>query len=508
MGEKPRLPDATPSHPPRFSARITTPPLALLGSLSACPPAMAVPSHVLYQNAARDIVLIDIPASIAAAQQRPDCLLSTPPLQAPIELRDDSAPKPPRGRQQSAQAEDSCAQHAENKALIEAALAHLSASVPGEWCMPRKLLAQYFGDSRGQLDGNGTADVEPQDPETELESRLREWAAYSYTKSDDTAFHLQSMMAALGAVGEHDDAADAAAHKWTMSYRSTCSSTNTDPGAELLPPESEPVELSSRAFHNPEHVSLQLTIAQTASPSAKLGQEYRFTIPPQCTWFLSDSAHAQAFRTSLREVTNEHTLARRFDVVLLDPPWPNRSAKRKRAYEQVGGMPHVKKMLLKMDIDSYFERNALVGVWVTNKASLRGHVLGPGGLFDVWNVGLIEEWVWIKTTTTGEPIFDIDNAMRKPYEILFLGRAAPNAWTAMKHASSPRKRIIAAVPDIHSRKPCLKGLLEAYMAPPRDYSALEVFSRYLVSGWTSWGNEVLKYNWDKYWTGGVTTERA
>jgi N6-adenosine-specific RNA methylase IME4 len=162
-------------------------------------------------------------------------------------------------------------------------------------------------------------------------------------------------------------------------------------------------------------------------------------------------------------------------------------------------MPYLKRMLLNMDIDSYLEHNALVGVWITNKEALREHVLGPGGLFETWNVGLTEEWVWIKTTTKGEPMFDIDNAMRKPYEILLLGRAAPNSWTRMTHTPTVKRRVIAAVPDIHSRKPCLKQLLEPYLLDPTEYSALEVFSRYLVSGWTSWGNEVLKYNWDGYW---------
>jgi N6-adenosine-specific RNA methylase IME4 len=96
-------------------------------------------------------------------------------------------------------------------------------------------------------------------------------------------------------------------------------------------------------------------------------------------------------------------------------------------------------------------------------------------------------------------MFDIDDAMRKPYEILLLGRAAPNAWTIMTHAPNVRRRVIAAVPDIHSRKPCLKDMLESYMPDPTAYSALEIFSRYLVTGWMSWGNEVLKYNSDIYW---------
>ena len=159
----------------------------------------------------------------------------------------------------------------------------------------------------------------------------------------------------------------------------------------------------------------------------------------------------------------------------------------------------MKKMLLSMDIDSYLEHNALVGVWITNKEAMRTQVLGPGGLFETWNVGLVEEWIWVKVTTAGDPMFDIDSALRKPYEVLLLGRAAPNAWTTMSHARVTRKKVIAAVPDVHSRKPCLKELLEPYMPDAKEYSALEVFSRNLVAGWTSWGNEVIKYNWNRYW---------
>ena len=140
-----------------------------------------------------------------------------------------------------------------------------------------------------------------------------------------------------------------------------------------------------------------------------------------------------------------------------------------------------------------------MGIWITNKESLRDFVLGPGGLFEAWNVGLIEEWVWIKTTTKGEPMFSLDSLWRKPYEVLLLGRAAPNSWTTAAAAAEVKRRVIAAVPDVHSRKPCLKELLEQCISRPNDYSALEIFSRHLVTGWTSWGNEVIKFNWEKYW---------
>jgi len=252
-------------------------------------------------------------------------------------------------------------------------------------------------------------------------------------------------------------------------------------------------------FYNPESLSLGLTVARSTAEQDPASCAYHFTVPPRSGFILGDCDHPDSFRSFFRDLTDEHDLPRHFDLVLLDPPWPNRSAKRKGVYEQIGGMPYLKKMLLRMDIDNYLEHNALVGIWITNKPALREHVLGKKGLFEAWNVGLIEEWIWIKTTTKGEPMFDIDDSMRKPYEVLLLGRAAPNTWTTMTHALNPRKRVIAAVPDMHSRKPSLKDLMEPYMPDPTNYSALEVFARTLTAGWMSWGNEVLKYNSDIYW---------
>ena len=153
-----------------------------------------------------------------------------------------------------------------------------------------------------------------------------------------------------------------------------------------------------------------------------------------------------------------------------------------------------------MDLDTYMKRNGLVGIWITNKPAFRSLVLGHGGLFERLNVSLIEEWIWIKTTTSGEPVSSLDSLWRKPYEVLLLGRAASDPWIVAGAAPDVQRRVIAGVPDLHSRKPCLKGLIELFMPEPAEYSALEIFSRYLVAGWCSWGNEVLKFNWQGYWT--------
>ena len=490
---------------------------------------MASVNPILYQNAEGDITLIDIPKSIAAAQgDRSDVLLSSAPLEAPIVPKEDYRPKTQKAKAKRCPDADNMqlveqtgrlsvskqdgvfkatphqtvdpskldfqSLHLDDvryKFLVEHALSQIRTQVSGPWCAQRKLISQT------PLHGEEEAMDVDRISEKELESRMREWASWSERKGEDTAFNLQQMMASLGATYEAAGPA-VGAQKWSVSYQTAREPASDTQVAATASHEAQ-TEPWTCTFHNPNCQSLELTITERTPQSAPPGPEYRFTVPPRSTLFLSDSTASDAFRTSFRELTDEFTLPRHFDLVLLDPPWPNRSAKRKGAYEQVGGMPYLKKMLLNMDIDSYLEHGALVGVWITNKEALRAHVLGPGGLFETWNVGLVEEWVWVKTTTKGEPMFDIDGSMRKPYEILLLGRAAPNSWTTMTHAPNIKRRVIAAVPDIHSRKPCLKGLLEPYLLDPTDYSALEVFSRYLVSGWTSWGNEVLKYNWHGYW---------
>lgn len=432
---------------------------------------------ILYQSADCEITLIDIPTSIATAQGRPNMLLSTSPLQDPVQSKQDYQPK---ASKRTAISSVDTAHHVGYRKLIQQALLDIRAHTTGPWCAPRQILHQ-----RQECDMNTMTIA---DAERDLEKRFREWAAGHESKIDHVSFDFQTMMATLGAP-EAQLASSRNLSNWVMSYTGASGAAN---------PTKQKTAAWSPAFHNAESCHLDLTVAQTDNQDAS--RAYHFSLPPRSTLFLGDCDHPDSFRAYFREITDKHHLPRHFDLVLLDPPWPNRSAKRKGAYEQIGGMPYLKRMLLKMDIDNYLEHNALVGIWITNKAALRDHVLGSGGLFETWNVGLMEEWMWIKTTTKGEPMFDIDDPMRKPYEVLLLGRAAPNAWTTMTHAPTPKKRVIAAVPDIHSRKPCLKQMLELYMPDPTDYSALEVFARYLVTGWSSWGNEVLKYNSDVYWS--------
>ncbi|PWW76507.1 MT-A70-domain-containing protein [Tuber magnatum] len=214
----------------------------------------------------------------------------------------------------------------------------------------------------------------------------------------------------------------------------------------------------------------------------------RFYIPPNSSFLLSD------FQTSIPAFTAISTHLRKFHLVLLDPPWPNKSAARNRTYTTLNRFDIQKLQCIPLsqtltppDHASGI-RGGLVGIWITNKPKFRSFVLE--NLFPEWGVEFVSEWVWVKITSSGEPIFDLESRVRKSYEVLMFGRARIVEVF-------PRKTILA-VPDVHSRKPCIKELIEQYL--PREYNACEIFGRNLTEGWVTWGDEAIKYNWSGYWS--------
>lgn len=177
----------------------------------------------------------------------------------------------------------------------------------------------------------------------------------------------------------------------------------------------------------------------------------------------------------------------RFDLVLMDPPWDNRSVRRAAAYhtsESQDEDPFIQTLPV---LRRALADNGLLAIWVTNKARVRAQVIEAlrNLCFE-----LRGEWTWLKVTSSGAPVTSLDGVWRKPYEslLLFLRRTDPR---------SVPTRTIVAVPDFHSRKPSLKCLLEELL--PMDYAALELFARGLTAGWMSWGLEVLKYQDMSLW---------
>lgn len=182
-----------------------------------------------------------------------------------------------------------------------------------------------------------------------------------------------------------------------------------------------------------------------------------------------------------------------FDLIVLDPPWPNRSVRRKRRnYTVADSLSQIRETLSSIPIAVHLAANGLVAVWVTNRASVVDLVTAPRGLFSEWGLELLGEWTWLKVTTSGEPIVDINSKWRKPWERILIARRRGS-----DQRLPCRGRVIVSVPDVHSRKPNLRGLFEGVFSS--DYKGLEVFARNLTAGWWSWGDEVLEFQHPENW---------
>ena len=85
--------------------------------------------------------------------------------------------------------------------------------------------------------------------------------------------------------------------------------------------------------------------------------DVHFAIPQNCTFLLSD-------------ITEFHTLVdyihcnnnRKYDCIVLDPPWENRSAIRSQKYHWLSELD-----LLQLPVPEICNNDCLVIVWVTNK---------------------------------------------------------------------------------------------------------------------------------------------
>lgn len=407
----------------------------------------SLPSHVLWQNAEGTVTLLDGPASITYAQgtsKRPfhDFLLTCQPLEHPFSSHEPVTVNA-RSKLQTNTVEVEL--HQEYEALLDGALSDIRKHHDGMWCSPRLF-----------------TEVEPQNTR---ERKL--------DHEDDVPTNAPADVSAC-------DEIDA----------------------------NRPDQQFDGGFfhHGPE----TSTSIWTSSTATKPTLNYR--IPPKSSFYLGDCSDSRAFHAAVRQQAKKAETSNAFDFILLDPPWPNRSVKRTHktagsTYATSSTLADIRELLLDVNLDVLMSENCLVAMWITNKPAIRDLVLGEDGIFECWGVQLVEEWLWLKVTVHGEPVTPIDSVWRKPYEVLLVGRKETNRRNMNSEqparATDVKRRAIVSVPDLHSRKPSLKVLIEPLMSDRHSYRALEVFARHLVAGWWSWGNECIKFNWAGCWRSAV-----
>lgn len=269
-----------------------------------------------------------------------------------------------------------------------------------------------------------------------------------------------------------------------------------------------------------------------------------FNVPPKSNFLLGTLPLGQQLQNAKLSSTSPipgMPRDKRFNLILLDPPWPNRSVRRSRHYQthSYADMDVLTQYLCDVlcahlhcprDIPGAYTNTTEAGtqnsqrtigaIWVTNSEKSRNvayEALRGAGL------SICEEWIWIKTTINGEPITPLNGLWRKPYEILVIGERTLHSFRGTPASAGPTtggdggpkaddsitRRVIAAVPDIHSRKPNLREIFEKIFfipdsssgaaSEPGMYSSLEVFARNLTAGWWACGDEVLKFNSTEWW---------
>lgn len=229
------------------------------------------------------------------------------------------------------------------------------------------------------------------------------------------------------------------------------------------------LDLSSQVIENNSSFSKMITL---------MGQKY--LLPPKSSFLLSDISCMQPLLN----------YSKTFDVIVIDPPWENKSVKRSNRYSSLSPQ-----QIKRMPVPKLAAADCLIVTWVTNRQKHLCFVKEE--LYPSWSVEVIAEWYWVKITNSGEFVFPLDSPHKKPYECLVLGRVKEKAALALRNADVrvppvPDQKLIVSVPCVlHSHKPPLAEVLKDYIKPGGQ--CLELFARNLQPGWMSWGNEVLKF---------------
>ncbi|XP_071561403.1 N(6)-adenine-specific methyltransferase METTL4 [Temnothorax nylanderi] len=203
----------------------------------------------------------------------------------------------------------------------------------------------------------------------------------------------------------------------------------------------------------------------------------KYVFPRKCTFYCYD----------VRDIEKKMELSNQYDFILLDPPWWNKSIRRKKMKcAEASYKMMYNEELVKIPIRKLLHSNGIVAVWCTNSSNHLNSIFNE--IFPSWGITYRAKWYWLKVTQAGDAICNFNSAPGKqPYELLILGSALEK-----DKVNIPDGRLMISIPSaVHSHKPPLTEIIKEYL--PDDPKCLEIFARYLVPGWTSWGLEILKF---------------
>ncbi|KAI9728055.1 MAG: hypothetical protein M1834_007869 [Cirrosporium novae-zelandiae] len=460
------------------------------------PPRPPTPPSILYHDASFTTILLDIPKSLSEAQQQQKCLLLPPTTgvspqflapPGPTTPFPTPEPKTPAARQRVLERIPREQRERDEliRELVGGALEEVGRVWKGGWCLERV--------------GEGVEGMGKSEGEEEVGKKRENTTEENNDNDKNPATTINN-----------------------TGYSIILNPTHTFlPSFTTLPPGTTiPVQ-------NPHPHSTHLTL---------FPPEKTYTIPPQ-SHFLPHTL-TPSIQTLLPTLLTPYNNNPRYTHILLDPPYPNRSASHSSSYLTPPSSSQTTPPLtlfqnFLIENPEVLAPEAVIAIWVTNSARARrqarefleGVGAGVGGV--------VEEWVWVKVTQGGLPVVGLGGVWRRGWEVCLVARvgggvgvgegngggggggsgSSTNREESTNVSEPPpcKRRIIIAVPTFHSQKPSLAYLLPRLFPVPSSASpngddqeegkfmGLEVFARNLSAGWFSVGDECLKFNEDVYW---------
>ncbi|KAF5796952.1 putative DNA methylase, N-6 adenine-specific [Helianthus annuus] len=216
----------------------------------------------------------------------------------------------------------------------------------------------------------------------------------------------------------------------------------------------------------------------------------RYIIPKHSSFYMSDLKQIHGL------IPGKHECG--FNLIVIDPPWENGSANQKSKYPT---LPNRYFLSLPIKRLAHADEGALVALWVTNKEKLR--IFVEKDLFPKWGVEYMATHYWLKVKADGSLISELDLFHHRPYECLILGYCYgkdEDSEYLSKLKSIPDCQVFISIPGDYSRKPPVGEMLREYIPGLEPARCLELFARELLGGWTSWGNEPLRFQDSRYFS--------
>ena len=207
--------------------------------------------------------------------------------------------------------------------------------------------------------------------------------------------------------------------------------------------------------------------------------ETRYVFPPHSCFFLGDFSR---FHSAILSLAQQQP----FDLIVIDPPWRNSSAKRSGVYRE---LPYWN--LTSLPLFHFYHsgqsRTTWVAIWVTNDPELRLFIFER--LLPAWKLKAYGIWYWIKVSSQGLILNSFRSSRHKPYEQLIIAQS----HDANESEKLERVQTFISIPAVHSRKPRIDQLFSRVL-PTESCMKLELFARQVSPGWICCGNQVLMFN--------------